>query len=154
MYQDVFSFVFKVIFWFVVAGLVYSQFSHSREYKKSQERKRLLQEKINKPKIKVNYNEYSKSNSRYCVYQISSSGLIYYGVTSNFDARMMSHLLNMKNETHDNYLLQREYDVGNISKDSFSLYKDDLASSEAYNLEFELRPRPNMGWNLLAGGKH
>ena len=80
--------------------------------------------------------------------------MTYYGVTSNLEARMMSHLLNMNNETHDNYLLQREYDAGNISKDNFSLYKDNLTSQEAYNLEFELRPRPNMGWNLAAGGKH
>ena len=154
MFQDVFSLVFKIAFWLFIAGLIYSQFSHSRQYQHRQERRRLLREKRNKPKIKVNYNEHSKSNSRYCVYQINCSGMTYYGVTSNLEARMMSHLLNMNNETHDNYLLQREYDAGNISKDNFSLYKDNLTSQEAYNLEFELRPRPNMGWNLAAGGKH
>ena len=138
--------VFKVLFAAFFLSLIYSLIEHSRSAKKRRKQKK------RKPKIKVDYTQYNKSNNLYCVYDIRSRGMSYYGVTHNFEARRASHLMNLMNKSHDNYLLQKEYEMGRIHEKSFFIHHDNLSRSEAYNMEFILRPRPNMGLNIIAGG--
>lgn len=85
----------------------------------------------------------SEGNIMYCVYwirqedhtDIDSEG--YVGITKDFSERMKHHRLS-KRFDWDHILIE--------------IVQDDLSQEQALNLEFELRPTENIGWNRQRGG--
>mgnify|MGYP003328017715 FL=1 len=78
---------------------------------------------------------------------INSQG--YIGVSKNALNRFNVHLKHLKNNIHENIHLSRAYDK----------YKNILLTiifegslEECYNLEHELRPYKDIGWNIAQGG--
>lgn len=67
----------------------------------------------------------------------------YVGITKNFDDRIKSHKTNKKHKHIKNRL-----DSGAIVK----ILAEGLTKEEAEKLEFNYRPKENIGWNLAVGG--
>ncbi len=102
---------------------------------------------------RVVYRDIPKEHEGHCVYQITVDDLVYVGVSCNFNARMQQHLMDLNGSCHCNYKLQALFDQRKITKRNFSIYQSGLTPDAAYQLEYELRPRKNMGLNIIAGGK-
>lgn len=104
----------------------------------------------------IDYNLHEKSHSKYCVYHIKNGNhsylLGYIGVSNNFDARKQQHILHLKNKCHINYKLQKAWNDGAFNEDSIQILYADLSKADAYNREFNLRNRMNIGWNINKGG--
>ncbi len=73
----------------------------------------------------------------------------YIGITHNYKTRESRHFLDLKKGIHCNLILQRAYHkYGNLK---FKVIA--IASKEhAQYIEFQARPRPQMGWNICTGG--
>lgn len=155
------------LFSFLIFGyfgyLIFLQVSRENKYKNNLDKKSQASENRIKNKVlrnlnKADYTEHAKSHSGYCVYHIgndlSDLSLGYIGVTNNFGARKSEHIEHLKIGCHVNHKLQYAFDIGEINEESFRIVSSGLSKSEAYNQEYFLRSRRNMGWNIKKGGQY
>ncbi|HCG8418242.1 TPA: hypothetical protein NJ548_003600 [Vibrio parahaemolyticus] len=107
--------------------------------------------------LQSDYSVYKKEHRRFCVYQIapqdSDISVGYIGVTSNFSARKAEHLMHLKEMCHVNKRLQEAWGNSEFTAQDFNVLDENLSRDEAYSLEYRLRPRRNMGWNIQRGGE-
>lgn len=88
----------------------------------------------------------------HCVYWIrhaDHTDLItqgYIGVTSSFDKRMKTHQKQNKNRHFSNAI--KKYGWSNLIKEQILIADEDYC----LNVESQLRPNNNIGWNLAKGG--
>jgi len=147
------DFLDVLIYGFFISLLIQQFF---RERKHSQKingnsRKEALREKSN-----INYDLHEKTHLDYCVYHIKHSNhtilMGYIGVSNNFEARKQQHLLHLKKKCHVNYKLQKAWSYGEFNENSFQILHSGLSRQEAYKMEFSLRGRKDLGWNINKGG--
>jgi len=99
------------------------------------------------------------SKGMYVVYHIrrsknDSTSVGYIGVAKNFKRRRFEHLDRLAAGKHCNKHLTRENEKGKgLANRHFAIVKEDLSEMAAYELERNLRPSPNMGWNIRKGGQ-
>ena len=72
----------------------------------------------------------------------------YVGVSKNIDKRFKEHLYKMKNNIHENKLLQRNFNKHEL------IFEKILCGNKEYcfYIENKLRPSKNIGWNNNIGG--
>ena len=87
----------------------------------------------------------------YCVYHIHVDPSLdsgYIGITKNPELRWQQHGWKRKNtNSHLRFAIKK---YGELIK--YSILATNLDKEAAELLEEMLRPRPNMGWNIVAGG--
>ena len=75
----------------------------------------------------------------------------YIGHAKNFNARMRDHKRQVSRKKSKFYNAAKKYGWDNLIKEIILIGPDEQYCSE---VEFKLRPLPNIGWNLQPGGSH
>lgn len=98
-----------------------------------------------------------RDKMKFYYYKISNikNGSFYIGITTDYIKRKKQHFNNLKNNTHPNYKLQKDYN--NYGKENFIfeiIETFDGEEKEAYQKEYDLiqRYKATESYNILEGG--
>ncbi|MFL0838134.1 GIY-YIG nuclease family protein [Vibrio parahaemolyticus] len=145
--------LFLVILFFVNRD---EQEYHQRKKQAAENREKKQAAAMHRETLRSDYSTYKKDHRKFCVYRIapqdSDVSVGYVGVTSNFSARKAEHLMHLKEMCHINKKLQEAWYNNEFTEQDFIILDENLSRYEAYSLEYRLRPRRNIGWNIKRGG--
>lgn len=83
------------------------------------------------------------------------NGNFYIGITTDYQKRWKEHLRNLRNHTHPNYKIQKDFDIFGEDSFSFSIIDEkDTTKEKGYEYEYKLIQENNAtsSYNICEGG--
>ena len=95
---------------------------------------------------------------KFYYYKITNieNGSFYIGITTDYEKRKKQHFNNLKNKTHPNYKIQKDFDLYGENAFVFEVIEElDVSEEDGYEHEFYLiqKYKATDSYNILEGGK-
>lgn len=95
---------------------------------------------------------------RFYYYKITNikNGSFYIGITTDIERRKKQHFTNLKNNSHPNYKMQKDYNIYGEENFTFKIIDEfEGTSDDAYFKEYQLiqSTKATASYNILEGGK-